>query len=184
MNRRILVLLFYAAIITNSVAANKNHCSTIVYQDQYQKFSLGDLCAAISQNNKPVYNLIFDRCNKQRSKISFANLHVNEQRQSLLHYAVLSSCATPEVIQEIIDGGALVSAVDIHGQTPLHHAAYYGKQAIMLTLVYNGAKIDQPDICGVTPADLYRQTPEITTNINRELDLNLLSNIQRTLAKQ
>ncbi|CAM9318176.1 unnamed protein product, partial [Phaeothamnion confervicola] len=53
----------------------------------------------------------------------------------------------------LLGAGADHSGADVHGQTPLHHAAATGNREVWTRLVAAGARIDVTDDGGATPVD-------------------------------
>lgn len=57
-----------------------------------------------------------------------------------------------ELMKALLDKGAQAGAADADGNTPLHHAAYYGKPEAAALLISKGARFDVRDNQGETPA--------------------------------
>ena len=78
--------------------------------------------------------------------------HVSSETVSPLHQA--ASTASAEVVQRLIDKGAVIQAKDRNGRTPLHWAARGGNAAAVEVLVKKGADVNVTSEDGETPLHL------------------------------
>lgn len=70
-----------------------------------------------------------------------------------LHYAVLASPVSLEIIEYLRNQGAMTNVTDNFGRTPLHYAASQGNVEIVSYLVRSGAGVNVVDRNGRTPLD-------------------------------
>ena len=56
-----------------------------------------------------------------------------------------------EMVQKLLEAGAIPSCVGLYGLTPLHHACQKGQTQIIKILLESGANPNQPDEHGKTP---------------------------------
>ena len=87
---------------------------------------------------------------------SNVNAADNGQRWTPLHFAARDT--NEEIVQELLDAGALVDAPNIFGNTPLWEVIMGAKKdaSIIKTLLAHGADPDKKNINGVSPIDLAR----------------------------
>jgi len=96
---------------------------------------------------------------------------------SLLHLAALAN--QPELIRFLVQEGLSVDVQDSRGNTPLHHAAYYGKLQAVQTLLALGADLNARNIHrGETPlfsAIRGRQTAVVRYLLQRGARVDLVN---------
>lgn len=76
------------------------------------------------------------------------NMTDNDGR-TILHHAAMCGCL--EVVELLLDHGAIVDVFDNQCMTPLHRAAASGHEDIVRFLLEKGANIDVVDLNGCTP---------------------------------
>ncbi len=77
------------------------------------------------------------------------NVVVDVDKRTLLHIA--SSEGNKDVVEKLIERGAVVDAVDNEGETPLYAAVYGGHEEVVKVLLKAGADVNKENIDGDTP---------------------------------
>lgn len=79
------------------------------------------------------------------------------RRLGLLHLVAMEDAK--EICEFLIGNGADVNLKDEFGNTPLHHAAFYGSLNVATILINNGARLEE-NVDGETPQMLKSWTVE------------------------
>lgn len=98
-----------------------------------------------------------------------------------LHWAAQGGHA--EIVEFLIERGAVVDSQNVADETPLHYAAALGQSEVVKLLVAKGASLNPKTITGETPlhysADL-GQFESVQLLIEKRADLNVKNNEGRT----
>lgn len=80
-----------------------------------------------------------------------ANIHIHDpfMKRTALHNAVMNDCY--EATCKLIENGAKINSIDLHGWTPLHYAASNSDLQFAKLLIDKGAKINALDNDGRSP---------------------------------
>jgi hypothetical protein len=79
---------------------------------------------------------------------------VDEVGKTALHWACIVGGPDVLDVRILIDAGANMDAADSYKRTPMHVAAFFGRQPTVLGLVNAGANVDAIDRSGRTPLQL------------------------------
>lgn len=99
---------------------------------------------------------------------------VAKDRRTPLHFAVMSTSASPELIEPLITSGADLNAVDNEGYTPVHIAALNELPDCVNTLVKSGADLSSETRSGATAFGvIIRKIPVSLDVFKQRLDASI-----------
>jgi len=99
---------------------------------------------------------------------------VDREHRTPLHFAVMSTDSSDELVQLLLKRGALMNATDRAGFTPLHIAALNEQSRCVNTLIWAGADISATTYTGLSALNIIlNKIPESLQVFRRRLDASI-----------
>ncbi|XP_058810212.1 transient receptor potential channel pyrexia-like isoform X1 [Phymastichus coffea] len=157
------------------------HCAVRARADKVVKLLL-DKGASVVQKNSQGETALHVACFVQC--ISCAELllstdgtdpnAVNQNHRTPLHYAVMNTCSSPELVELLIKHGASVNVKDKQELTPLHIASLNEQSQCVDALIWAGADVSATTKTGLTALNIIlRKIPESLQVFRQRLDASI-----------
>ena len=103
-----------------------------------------------------IWSAARDGDNAQVERLVRTGVEVDSQlgRKKLTPLHVAALYGRVGTVELLLDEGANVEKVDVHGNTALHMAAFFGNEAVAELLLAHGAKVNETNAMGHTPLAL------------------------------